>query len=166
MHPGSSIGPSSSWEICLRHALAHQRGFFLRPLWSQLVLGWPLQLQGPIPVFFLILPMVSLEVAQLITGEAPPGLHLLGSHSMGHLHLEDRIIGYGLLQITGDEQPFIIFLRKLIAIGICPFLGRRLNPQPQGWWQQMPWSYEIMACNQRYGQRPLVDWWMNWHLCL
>ena len=61
--------------------------------------------------FFLILPMIPLEVARLITGEAPPGFLLLGSHSMGHLHLEDRIIGYGLLQITGDVQPFVIFLR-------------------------------------------------------
>ena len=61
--------------------------------------------------FFLILSMVSLEVAWLITGEAYPGLHLLGSHSTGHFHLKDRIIGYSLLQITGDEQPFIIFLR-------------------------------------------------------
>ena len=66
---------------------------------------------GPIPVFFLILPMVPLEVAQMITGEAPLAFHLLGSHSMSHLHLEDRIIGYGLLQITGDVQPFVVFLR-------------------------------------------------------
>ena len=28
--------------------------------------------------FFLIFPVVSLEMARLITGEAPPGLHLLG----------------------------------------------------------------------------------------
>ena len=68
-------------------------------------------MQGPILIFFLKLPMVPLEVARLITGEAPPGFHLLGSHSTSHLHLEDRIIGYGLLQITGDVQPFVIFLR-------------------------------------------------------
>ena len=61
--------------------------------------------------FFLILPVVSLEVARLVTGEAPPGLHLLGLHSMGHLHLQDQIIGYSLLQITGDEQPLVVFLR-------------------------------------------------------
>ena len=61
--------------------------------------------------FFLILPMVPLEVTWLITGEAPPGFHLLGLHSMGHLHLEDRVIAYGLLQITGDVQPFVILLR-------------------------------------------------------
>ena len=61
--------------------------------------------------FFLILPMVSLEVAWLITGEAPLGFHLLSLHSMSHPHLEDRIIGYGLLQITGNVQTFIIFLR-------------------------------------------------------
>ena len=61
--------------------------------------------------FFLILPMVPLEVARLIAGEASPGFHLLGSHSTSHLHLEDQIIGYGLLQITGDVQPFVIFLR-------------------------------------------------------
>ena len=66
--------------------------------------------------------MVSLEVARLVTGEAPPGLHLLGLHSMGHFHLKDRIIGDSLLQIAGDEQPFVIFLRQLIAIGIGPFL--------------------------------------------
>ena len=73
--------------------------------------------------FFLIFPVVPLEVAWLITGEAPPGLHLLSLHSTGHFHLEDRVIRYGLLQITGDVQPFIIFLRRLIAIGVCPFLG-------------------------------------------
>ena len=67
--------------------------------------------------------MVSLEVARLITGEAPLGFHLLGSHGMSHLHLEDRVIGYGLLQITGDVQPFVIFLRRLMAIGVGLFLG-------------------------------------------
>ena len=109
--PGSSMGPFSSWGICLRPVLACQRCFFLCSLWSRLVLGRPLRLQGSVPVFFLILPMVPLEVARLITGEAPPGFHLLGSHSTGHLHLQDRIIGYGLLQIAGDVQPFVIFLR-------------------------------------------------------
>ena len=34
---------------------------------------------GAHPHFFLILPMVPLEVARLIAGEAPPGFHLLGS---------------------------------------------------------------------------------------
>ena len=86
-------------------------------------MGRPLRLQGPIPIFFLILSMVPLEVARLITGEAPPGLHLLGLHSMGHLQLKDRIIRYGLLQITGDEQPFVVFLRQLIAISVGTFLG-------------------------------------------
>ena len=127
MHLGSSMGPFSSWGICLRHVLACQRHFCLCPLWSRLVLGRPLWLQGPVSIFFLILPMVPLEMSQLITGEAPPGFHLLGSHSMSHLHLEDRIIGYGLLQITGDVQPFVIFMRQLIAIGVCLFLGWRLR---------------------------------------
>ena len=117
------LGPMSLWNasgfkygalFILRdlfgHASACQQGFCFCPLWSQLVLGRPLWLQGPLPVFFLILPMVPLEVAQLATGEAPLGLHLLGLHSMGHFHLEDRVIGYGLLQITGDVQPFIVFL--------------------------------------------------------
>ena len=49
-------------------------------------------MQGPIPIFFLILPVVSLEVALLVTGEAPPGLHLLSPHVMGHFHLQDRIV--------------------------------------------------------------------------
>ena len=71
--------------------------------------------------------MVPLEVAWLITGEAPPGFHLLGLHSTSHLHLEDRVIGYGLLQITGDVQPFIIFLRQLVAISVCLLLGWRLR---------------------------------------
>ena len=71
--------------------------------------------------------MVSLEVTQLITGKAPPSFHLLGLHSMSHLHLEDRIIGYGLLQITGDVQPFIIFLRQLVAIRVCLLLQWRLR---------------------------------------
>ena len=127
MHLGSSMGPFSSWGICLRHVLAHRRCFCLCLLWSQLVLGRPLWLQGPILIFFLILPMVPLEVAWLITGEAPLGFHLLGSHSMSHLHLEDRIIGYGLLQITGDVQPFVIFLRQLVAVSVCFLLGWRLR---------------------------------------
>ena len=42
--------------------------------------------------FFLILPVVSLEVALLVAGETPPGLHLLRPHGMGHFHLQDRII--------------------------------------------------------------------------
>ena len=109
--PGSSTGPFSSWGICLRHASACRWHFCLHPLWSRLVLGRPLWLQGPIPVFFLILPMVPLKVTWLITGEAPLGLHLLGSHGTGHLHLEDRVTGYGLLQITRDVQPFIVILR-------------------------------------------------------
>ena len=67
--------------------------------------------------------MVPLEVARLITGEAPPGFPLLGLHSVSHLHLEDRIIGYGLLQITGGVQPFVVFLRRLMAIGVSLFLG-------------------------------------------
>ena len=127
MRPGSSIGLFSSWGICSRHVSACQRCFCLRLLWSRLVLGRPLRLQGPIPIFFLILPMVPLEVARLITGEAPPGFHLLGSHSMSHLHLEDRIIGYGLLQITGDVQPLVIFLRRLVAVSVCFLLGWRLR---------------------------------------
>ena len=90
-------------------------------------MGRPLRLQGPVPIIFLILPMVPLEMSQLITGEAPPGFHLLGSHNMSHLHLEDRIIGYGLLQITGDVQPFVVFVRRLIAIGIRLFLGWSLR---------------------------------------
>ena len=45
---------------------------------------------------------------------------------MGHFHLQDRIIGYSLLQIAGDEQPFIVFLRRLIAVGVGPFLWGRL----------------------------------------
>ena len=127
MRPGSSMGPFSSWGICLRHVLARQRHFCLRLLWSRLVLGRPLWLQRPVPIFFLIFQMVPLEVAWLITGEAPLGFHLLGSHSTSHLHLEDRIIGYGLLQITGDVQPFVIFLRRLIAISVCLLLGWRLR---------------------------------------
>ena len=42
--------------------------------------------------FFLILPVVPLKVALLVTGEAPPGLHLLSLHGTGHLYLQDRII--------------------------------------------------------------------------
>ena len=94
-------------------------------------MGRPLWLQGPIPIFFLILPMVPLEVPQLIASEAPSGLHLLGSHSLGHFHLEDRIIRYGLLQIAGDEQPFVIFMGQLITITSAPSWGEdsgRLGP--------------------------------------
>ena len=41
-----------------------------------------------------------------------------------------------------------------------PLPGRKTQdgsghcPQPQGWWPQKPWSYGIVACNQRYDQRP------------
>ena len=91
--------------------------------------------------FFLILPMFPLEVTRLITGEAPPGLHLLGSHGTGHLHLEDRIIGYGLLQITGDSTTPRCLLemthchRHLSLPGVKAQDGSGLRPQPQGWWQ-------------------------------
>ena len=55
--------------------------------------GKALQLQRSSPIFFFILPVVPLKVALLVTGEASPGLHLLGLHGMGHFHLQDRIIG-------------------------------------------------------------------------
>ena len=70
--------------------------------------------------------MVPLKVALLVTGEASPGLHLLGPHGMGHFHLQDRIIRYSLLQVAGNEQPFIIFLRQLSAKGVGSFLRRGL----------------------------------------
>ena len=117
--------------------------------------------------------MVPLEVSRLITGEAPPGLHLLGPHSTGHFHLEDRTGGHRVWPPPNSWG--CTTLHHLLDMTHChrhpPLpgvksqdgLGRR--PQPQGWWQQKPWSYGITACSQRYGQRPLVDWWMNWHPC-
>ena len=108
---GFKYGALFTLEDLFETCLGLTEGVLPSPSLEPTCLGEALWLQGPIPIFFLIFPVVSLEVARLITGEAPLGLHLLGSYSTGHLHLENRIIGYSLLQITGYEQPFIVFLR-------------------------------------------------------
>ena len=62
--------------------------------------------------------MIPCEVAGPITGEAPPGVHLLDSQGMGHLNLQNRIIQYSLLKVTGDVQPLIFLMRRFNLLGV------------------------------------------------
>ena len=62
--------------------------------------------------------MILHEVAGPITGEAPPGVHLLDSQGTGHLNLQNRIIQYSLLEVTGDEQPLIFLVRRFNLLGV------------------------------------------------
>ena len=43
--------------------------------------------------FFLIFPMVPLEMTWLVTGKTSSGLHFLGPYGMGHFHLQGGVIG-------------------------------------------------------------------------
>ena len=62
--------------------------------------------------------MVLCKVARPITGEAPPGVHLLDLQGMGHLNLQNRFIRYSLLKVTGDVQPLIFLVRRLNFLGV------------------------------------------------
>ena len=62
--------------------------------------------------------MIPCEVAWPITGETPPGVHLLDLQSTSHLNLQNRIIWYSLLKVTGDIQPLIFLVRKFNLLGV------------------------------------------------
>ena len=62
--------------------------------------------------------MIPCEVAGPITGEAPPRVHLLDSQGTGHLDLQNRIIWYSLLKVTGDVQPLIFLVRRFNLLGV------------------------------------------------
>ena len=68
--------------------------------------------------------MIPCEVAGPITGEAPPRVHLLDSQGMGHLNLQDRIIRYSLLKVTGDVQPLIFLVRRFNLLGVSVLIRR------------------------------------------
>ena len=68
--------------------------------------------------------MIPREVAGPITGEAPPRIHLLDSQGMGHLDLQNRIIRYSLLEITGDVQPLIFLVRRFNLLGVTVLIWR------------------------------------------
>ena len=61
--------------------------------------------------------MIPCEVAGPITGEAPPRVHL-DSQGTSHLDLQNRIIWYSLLKVTGDVQPLIFLVRRFNLLGI------------------------------------------------
>ena len=102
------------------------RGFLLGLLWGRLVLRRPLQLEGPDPIFFFPFLIILCEVAWPIAGETPPGVHLLDSHSMGHLNLQNRVIWHSLLEVTRDVQPLIFLVRRLNLRGVSILMRRGL----------------------------------------
>ena len=62
--------------------------------------------------------MIPCEVAGPIAGEAPPGVHLLNLQGVGHFDLQNRIIWYCLLEVTGDVQTLIILRRRFNFMGV------------------------------------------------
>ena len=68
--------------------------------------------------------MILCEVARPITGEAPPGVHLLNSQGMGHLDLQNRIIWYSLLKVTVDVQTLIFLGRRFNLMGVTVLVWR------------------------------------------
>ena len=62
--------------------------------------------------------MIPCEVVRPISGEAPPRIHLLDSQGTGHLNLQNRIIRYSLLEVTGDVQPLIFLARRFNLLGV------------------------------------------------
>ena len=68
--------------------------------------------------------MILCEVAGPITGEAPPRVHLLDLQGMGHLDLQNRIIRYSLLKVTGDVQTLIFLGRRFNLLGVTVLIRR------------------------------------------
>ena len=68
--------------------------------------------------------MIPCQVARPITGEAPPGVHLLNSQGMGHLDLQNRIVQYSLLEVTGDVQTLIFLGRRFNLMGVTVLIRR------------------------------------------
>ena len=88
------------------HCSTGWRGF--GHLASRFVLGRPLQLEGPLPIFSLI--MIPHQVIWRLTDETSPFLFFLSLHSVGHLDLEVTVTSQSFLQEARDKQPLIIFL--------------------------------------------------------
>ena len=68
--------------------------------------------------------MIPCKVAGSITGEAPPRVHLLDLEGTGHLDLQNRIIWYSLLEITGDVQTLIFLGRRFNLPGVTVLIRR------------------------------------------
>ena len=68
--------------------------------------------------------MIPCEVAGPITGEAPPRVHLLNSQGTGHLDLQNIIIWYSLLEVTGDAQTLILLGRRFNLLGVTVLIRR------------------------------------------
>ena len=68
--------------------------------------------------------MVPCEVARPIAGEAPPRVHLLDSQGTGHLDLQNRIVRYSLLEVTGDVQTLIFLGRRFNLLGVTVLIRR------------------------------------------
>ena len=68
--------------------------------------------------------MIPCEVARPITGEAPPRVHLLNSQGAGHLDLQNRIIRYSLLEVTGDVQTLIFLVKRFNLLGVTVLIWR------------------------------------------
>ena len=62
--------------------------------------------------------MIPCEVAGPIAGEAAPGVHLLNLQGAGHLDLQNRIIRYSLLEVTGDVQTLVFLRRRFNLMGV------------------------------------------------
>ena len=84
----------------------------------------PLQLEGPDPIFFFPFLMILCEVARPIAGETPPGVHLLNSQGTGHLDLQNRVIRYSFLKVTGDVQALIFLRRRFNLVGVTVLIRR------------------------------------------
>ena len=124
-HPGSGMVPSlphgRSW-------LSGLRGFWSCLLQGRFVWSWPLQLEGPDPIFFFPLLVVLCEMARLIAGETPPGVHLLNSQGMGYLDLQSGIIWYSLLKVARDVQTLVFLRRRFNLMGVTVLPRRVIGP--------------------------------------
>ena len=68
--------------------------------------------------------MIPCKVARPITGEAPPRVHLLDSQGTGHLDLQNRIVRYSFLEVTGDVQPLIFLVRRFNLLEVTVLIRR------------------------------------------
>ena len=63
--------------------------------------------------------MILCEVAGPIAGEAPPGVHLLNLQGAGHPDLQNRIVWYHLLEVTGDVQTLVFLRGRFNLMGVA-----------------------------------------------
>ena len=68
--------------------------------------------------------MILCEVVGPIAGEAPPRIHLLDSQGVGHLDLQNRIVQYSLLKVTGDVQTLVFLRRRFHLMGVTVLVQR------------------------------------------